>query len=188
MLERPASQSLRQGMQPRTCSSNSSSRLLRERSTEVAEASTAWPSNGSGAERRATIADPRSGPRPLNASARATGYVCRPRMPPAQRTDRRAGGCDSDHDRVAALRSQVNSNWRKRANQRWLLENEKPCPTPRRARMPKLEQRQGCASRGAIDHRHLPGDHNGSGVERRATIGDPRSGPRAPNASARTTG
>ena len=29
---------------------------------------------------------------------------------------------------------------------------------------------------------------NGSGVERRATTGDPRSGPRAPNASARTTG
>ncbi len=29
---------------------------------------------------------------------------------------------------------------------------------------------------------------NGSGAERRATIGDPRSGPKAPNASARATG
>ena len=43
--------------------------------------------NGSGAEQRGTIADSRSGTLPLNASARATGYAYRPRMPPAHRTD-----------------------------------------------------------------------------------------------------
>ena len=37
-------------------------------------------SNGSGAERRATIGDPRSGPLLLNASARATGYAACSRL------------------------------------------------------------------------------------------------------------
>ena len=141
--------------------------------------------NGSGAERRATIGDPRSGPSAPNASARATGYVFRPRMLPAADPRVVAASATTSAGRTAPLKRQPTTE---ACNRRGLLENKKALAATRCARLTQLRKR---LDAGAALQQSSPSTrrHNGSGVERRGRrlLPSVASQKRAP-ASARTTG